>query len=582
MNRLFLISVLFFFGEICSFAQTEEQYSLHIIQPESQSQYALKKISYKKYFTDTLSLKKELNNILNSLQGDGFLAASFDSLKINKKLVDAYLSCGKKYKWANLSFVNFDNPLLHKIGIKSGRYNKHPINTETFHELQEKIITYFENNGYPFAKLTLNCVEINNDSVSGILKYDKSELVTIDSIYIRGKAKVTPVFIQHYIGLNPRDIYCENSVKSIGDRLKEIQFVKEVRNYEVEYSKNKANIFLYLDDKKANQFNGILGVLPNDKTTGKLLLTGELDLSLTNSIGKGEYLLFNWKKLEATSQDLNVKLNYPFIFRLPIGIDADFILLKKDTTYLSVNMNFGLQFIMQGGNFMKGYVENKKTSLISTKGLEFLTALPPNCDAEVTLYGIGYQNEHFDYKFNPHKGFSIKFNAGAGEKIIKKNAKLNPVLFEHTKLKSVQGEGTSEVVWFQPITDITTVKIQNKSGYIYNENLFENELFKLGGLKTIRGFNENSFLVSSYSIMTVEYRLLFEKNSCAYLFFDGAYYEKKIVNQFISDFPMGFGAGIDFETKAGIFTVNYGMGKQFSNPIDLRNAKIHFGYLNRF
>lgn len=581
MIRIVLISVLFFHVTTFSYAQAEGQYSLQII-PADKNGAGLKNLSYKKTFPDTLALKKELNNVLKSLYSNGFLAASFDSIKTGAKIVTAFLSRGDQYKWADLSFINFDNLLLHKAGIKPGHYHNRALDPGAVQTLQEKIIMYYENNGYPFASVSINCVEFHGDSVTGILKPDKSDLVTIDSIRVRGKAKITPAYIQRYIGIRPGDIYRENMVKSIGDRIREIQFVKEVRDFEVEFSKNKADIYLYLDDKKANQFNGILGLLPNDKTTGKLLLTGEVDLALANSIGKGESLLLNWKKLEAASQDLDIKLNYPFLFRMPIGFDGEFSLLKKDTTYLTVKINAGLQFLMQGGNFIKAYAENKKTSLISTKGMESLTALPSNCDAEVTLYGIGYQNEHFNYKFNPGKGYSVKFNAGAGEKRIRKNAKLDPALYETIDLYSVQGEGKAELTWFQPVSEKTTLKLQNKSGYIYNENLFENELFRLGGLKTIRGFNENSFLVSAYTITTVEYRLLFEQNSCAYLFFDGAYYEKNIVNKFVADFPFGFGAGIDFETKAGIFTVSYGLGKQFDNPVDIKSAKIHFGYLNRF
>ena len=40
--------------------------------------------------------------------------------------------------------------------------------------------------------------------------------------------------------------------------------------------------------------------------------------------------------------------------------------------------------------------------------------------------------------------------------------------------------------------------------------------------------------------------------------------------------------GGSFETKAGIFSLNYAVGKQLNNPIDFSSAKIHFGFLNQF
>ncbi len=75
--------------------------------------------------------------------------------------------------------------------------------------------------------------------------------------------------------------------------------------------------------------------------------------------------------------------------------------------------------------------------------------------------------------------------------------------------------------------------IGNQSGFIENENLFTNELFRIGGLKTLRGFDEESLTASAYSIFTLEFRYLFDINSYFHVFFDGAYYERK-ANQDIS------------------------------------------------
>lgn len=46
--------------------------------------------------------------------------------------------------------------------------------------------------------------------------------------------------------------------------------------------------------------------------------------------------------------------------------------------------------------------------------------------------------------------------------------------------------------------------------------------------------------------------------------------------------PVGFGAGITFETRLGIFSFNYALGKQFNNPILFKEGKVHFGIVNYF
>ena len=76
--------------------------------------------------------------------------------------------------------------------------------------------------------------------------------------------------------------------------------------------------------------------------------------------------------------------------------------------------------------------------------------------------------------------------------------------------------------------------------------------------------------------------MILEQNSYLYVFGDGAWYENNNVSQYVKDTPYGFGAGISFETKAGIFSISYALGKQFNNPIQLRSGKIHFGIVNYF
>jgi hemolysin activation/secretion protein len=235
-----------------------------------------------------------------------------------------------------------------------------------------------------------------------------------------------------------------------------------------------------------------------------------------------------------------------------------------------------------GGNYLKLFYSNKTSTLLSTKDLEFVTVLPPYADVRTNMYGAGFRFEQLDYRLNPRKGFNFLVNAGAGTKVIKKNAKVNPAVYEKLKLNTTQYLVDFDAAVFIPFGDRSTVKVGNQSAFLYGETTFQNELFRIGGLKTLRGFDEESIFASAYSVMTLEYRFILEQNSYLYVFGDGAWYENNNVSQYVKDTPFGFGAGISFETKAGIFSINYALGKQFDNPIQLRSGKIHFGIVNYF
>ena len=90
-----------------------------------------------------------------------------------------------------------------------------------------------------------------------------------------------------------------------------------------------------------------------------------------------------------------------------------------------------------------------------------------------------------------------------------------------------------------------------------------------------------SISASTYVIICNEIRFLFAKQSYLHAFFDAAGYEKRL-DKYTSDFPFGFGLGISFETKAGIFSLSYALGKQLGNPIKFSTGKINFGYIAMF
>jgi len=136
--------------------------------------------------------------------------------------------------------------------------------------------------------------------------------------------------------------------------------------------------------------------------------------------------------------------------------------------------------------------------------------------------------------------------------------------------------------YYFPLSSRHVINIGMMGAYQYNPSIFTNELYRFGGLKTLRGFDEESILASSYGIGKIEYRYILEQNSYLFAFFNEAYYENKSRNTNIHDTPFGFGTGITFETKIGIMSVSYALGKEFSNPIYFRDGKIHFGILNYF
>lgn len=531
---------------------------------------------------DTSDLNQKLEVLLLDLRREGFGVASIDSVSGDSVKHYVHLYVGPKFNWVKLETDQIEPVFLEGTPLKKKGLYDRTFNTDELEKIRKRIVRNCENNGYPFASVRLNDIVIEGEKINAKLSLEKNKLIRIDSILIKGNATIAPVYIYNYIGIFPGDVYNEIKLQRIGNRLKELPFVKEIRSSQVSFSEKLNRLYLFLDNKKASQFDGVIGLLPDEARPGKLNLTGEVHLKLQNSFRRGEIIELNWKQLPPRSQDLRVRLFYPFLFNTPFGIDANLNIFRRDTIFIDVIRNIGIQYALYGNNFIRVFVNTKESNLQSTRGLENITVLPAFADITTTSYGTTVHFERLDYRLNPMNGFALEVTGTAGNRNIRKNSDINPAVYDSLQLKSTTFQINVSADLFIPLGGKNVLNIGSTGGLIENPELFTNELFRIGGLRSLRGFDEESIFTSGFVIGKLEYRYLLEQNSFLFLFYNHAWYERNRKGNYLRDTPFGFGAGINFETRLGIMSVSYALGKQGDNPFFFRNGKVHFGIVNYF
>lgn len=532
--------------------------------------------------SDSLIIRKHLIEVLDNFRQEGYLAASIDSFNFENDKITAFCHKGIWFKWTKVLFDSVDPAVLHKAKIRTSNYQNKQIDPQQLIRDQMKLVDVLENAGYPFASASLCNMRFEENIAEGMMCLERGPLIRIDSIIIKGNAKISLKYLQKQIGVQKDDLYQENKIIAISDRIKETTFLREIKPFEIEFWNGTADIYTYLNRNGANQFNGIIGIIPNNKVTGKLLLTGEVNFSLVNLFGRGIAFGMDWKKLEPLTQELNAGGSFPYIFSSSVGIGMNLFFLKQDTTYFRTEPEVELQYSFNGSNWMRIIYRNQVSSLLSTYGVRDITTLPTYADFTTSLYGAGIKINKLDYLYNPRRGVYIEGDLSAGSKKIKKNPDINNEVYEDLDLSTTKTMFTSAIYAYFPLGRNFVVHIKNLNGFMFNKYLFENELFRLGGIRNLRGMDENSVTASSYILGSLEFRYLFEEQSNLFLFFDGGYYYKDISPGLTEDTPLGFGAGMNLQTRAGIFTISYAMGRQFDNPINIGDAKIHIGYIQRF
>lgn len=538
--------------------------------------------SGKKFRTDEES-KKEVKNVLTDLHRRGYLLATVDSAIQRNQFQDIYVSQNKIYRTAFLKLGNLNPSLASKIGVSEKLFFNKPFNYKEVANTMEKIISWHENNGYPFCSVKLDSVNIVNEEISAVLNVEKNKYFKIDSIKVVGTAKVNQSFFERYLSVKEKMPYKELVFADISKRIKQLPFVIEIQPQRVQLTERTNKLILFLDRKKTSQFDGIVGLLP-DAVTKKTIFTADIKLKFLNDILKnGETVEMEFRRLKSQTLDLTGIVNYPYLFGTPIGIDYNVKIYRRDTTFIDVNQNYGLQYLFSGLNYFKVFYKQRNSSLISTLGYELVTALPDYADVMTQSYGMGIKYEDLNYRLNPRKGISININGQVGNRHIRKNPGVNPVAYSKLILSSAQYQSDAHIYFYLPIRGNNILKFGFQGSTIFgNSTIYRNELFRIGGLKTLRGFDEESIFASTYVIPTLEYRFLFAKNSNMFLFSDAAWYENNSNHKYVKDNPYSAGAGINIETKAGILTLTYALGSQFSRGFDTRSGKIHFGLISVF
>ncbi|PBQ33511.1 hypothetical protein CNR22_17585 [Sphingobacteriaceae bacterium] len=560
------------------FVQTMHGQAVFLKVLTSEKKNAVTKLNYTKKHASKTDAFKEIDNILLTLQYKGYLLASADSIFSDSTTVTANISANGLFKTAHLRLGNLDPSLASKLGISEKLYFNKSFRYKEVARSLEKIILYYENHGYPFASVNLDSVTTNDNKLSAVLNVRKNKFFKIDSIRIVGTAKINQGFLNRYLSIKRDMPYNEEVIASISQKVRQLPFVTEKQTQRVQLSDRTNKLILFLDKKDASQFDGIIGLLP-DANTKKTVITGDVKLKLINGILRnGETFDLEWRRLQSQTQDFSGRVIYPFLFGTPVGVDYALKIYRKDTTFIDITNNIGLQYYFSGLNNFKIFYKQRATNLISTSGLDFVSSLPEYADISTNSYGAGIFVEKLDYRFNPRKGAAFALNAQTGNRNIKKNPKINEVVYDDLLLRSTQFQVDGTLAFYFNLKGNSVIKFGVQGASVFgNSTIFKNELFRIGGLKTLRGFDEESIFASSYIIPTLEYRFLFSQNSNLLLFAEGAWYENNSNHQYISDIPVSLGAGINFETKAGILSLNYGLGNQFGNGFDLRNGKIHFG-----
>lgn len=581
LDYRFLLFLLLFFSLLPSSLHAQKKTISVITNEKNALFYKNEPLFFDDKKMNIKQVKRKFEKLSQHYKSSGYLNFALDTLIEKIDSIIAIVYQGSQYKNSYISIADSD-----KFKFNEAHLNKYlhenKIDFIDYKFVTENLLDYFSNNGYPFAILKLDSVLSEKGNISAKLIIDRGDRFVYDSIVLQGDVKLSVNFLRAYLGFKKNRAYNERKVSQIPQLMSELPFLTESRPSGLVFSENKTILYLFCTKRKINQFDGYLGLVPKNSKTGKISLAGEINLNLRNLFTIGESLALSWKSEDALSQNLNISAAFPYLLRTPIGIEGSFSLEKADTSYLNIDYNLGLQYSFLGNNFIQTYFGYSASNILNNESSIYTNSDLLYADYKKTSYGLQLNLKKLDYIYNPRKGYRVALDIGVSNRNIINNSVETSSEHDYLYQPSTQYQIVGEAFGYIPLHKSWVIVIGAKGATLAGNNLLTNELFRIGGLYSLRGFDERSIYASSYLFGEVELRFLFAKMSFINLFFNGGWYEKNITTSYLQDYPFGFGIGVSFDTKAGIFYLSYALGKQLDNPISFQNGKIHFGITVNF
>jgi hypothetical protein len=478
---------------------------------------------------------------------------------------------GRPFFWKSINI--YEDDLSFDISSISNLKGKIADQFILSNKLNRYVKTNYHRSGYPLAKANLSIDNLVENDISVSIRIYPQNYILYDSLKLKGdRLAVDQSYFSNLLDLNYNQEFDIKSYNSISDKIEQIEYLTLSSSPELTFANNKAIVGLELKKQRSNQFDAIIGLVPDGSQTN---LTGQVDARLRNLFKRGLGLEVFWQKYSANSQLLNSRIHQSHAFKSPLGINLGFELLQEDSTFLQTSaqlgtiypiakaFQLGVSYQRITNNVLRDFVESEISNLNPLRSsIIDAILIDANWKAPLTYPQLR------DYSF-------AQFNLGIGSKQIR-NISALPTAWQNIPENSITTAGKLTFHIQKVLGKRFLIEAIPTYSAVQNQALSQNDLLRLGGLQNLRGFDRNFFYTRYYGLLNINYRYFLDQKSSFFLLTDFSRLQSNI------GWLYAAGAGIDIKSRNGWFRIIYALGQELGKMPDFSQGKVHFGYIAVF
>jgi outer membrane protein assembly factor BamA len=436
----------------------------------------------------------------------------------------------------------------------------------------ERILDLYENSGYPYCQVTVE--EISPEGADRIhlkLRVVEGPQVRVTKINWEGISPGLAGVLNKEINFQAGEI---NSSQKWEERLrilKNLPYVKDLQGPELQVAADCSATVKITVEERNNSFSGVLGYVPSSGQQAGYL-SGNLALEVSNFLDGPRQVKIYWDKKDLKSYRVDFWFKEYWLFRTPLSVGIDFRQSQTDSTYSQVAFEEQTSYRFSS--------RITWSSVLSWERVYQKSYLKNNFPSSRKLgWGLKADWNTTDYRLNPRQGQELE----AQVKFLNwSKAEEDSLLAAPQKDRLV----SAQFSWwnFFPLWKKQTLAIKLVYAQITSSRgvLSPADLFKLGGVNSLRGYYPEQFWADRVFLTTAEYRFLLSDQARVYLFADMAKFRHNLLeeNKLTArpSFKLGYGLGLWLDSKVGLVGLDFGLGQSDQ----LQNLKVHLALKNRF